>query len=645
MNKLVALFLIFNGFVAWSQEDVQVTEFNIQSLGTKDAAVFRKTENFLSGLGFKNYTAQIQNTLDTKTNISAVSKAALEESIEFYEIFNASRKISALAYLYLKKSEKLNTTDRTQVFALIVKMAAQQSMPFPLLSLEPIHDKEYSNSYGKKALVIREKKLKLRAAERFKLEQDNLLKTFSKLNQMTNTLNSDDFQLFIAEQIYVVLENAYTATSTSQNRYLGRALIAVLIKYYRENHFQQGEEQLKKYLAFYKLDLDQIVNAKMELNSQIEDIKSGDIALEFSVGISAYAISAGVQPTNTENKKIAQKEKLISSFGTALFNLERGYKSTLQKQRLNGELTEQDQSVLESFWYSSNSKGYSHAGLVEVKTDKATGISLIWIWDCYPSGRLGYVRLSTPEGFAHAETHVRFGLARYSPQKVLLNFKQQINTRGYLENVWESPGSKLVADEAGDLSAQIDSSKKYFWPSKASKSEILNWNKNVTLNNSEDWYQKQMLKRVFKVVESYAFGEKAVVFSAGIVNAESMSYCSQMIKLAFLQGANFDIQDSEDQYRQLPKTINKLLPNAIPFDMSDKIIAPGGLVWQSKILEKHIQVILNRDYVKAQQNPQGETTASKYTRFLSDPTIDTIELLIQPLQIELQELNISDDDI
>ncbi len=642
-NKQIT-FLVFTIFYFTSSVHAESLELSKQVL-----APFYQSDTFLTQLGFKDYVGLAEDTLDKNDDIHPVSKLVLEKNLDIYAPLQSAKYIGNLTYAFLVLNESLPVEQRNKNIQTVINIATQQIAAFPLIGLEPVQGEEYRIARGKNALEIRTEYLTNRAVTRHSTEKQNLIKSFTYLYQQLEagpTKSVAVFQTWIDRHLNKALLETYTMSNTQQNRYLGRAIVSVLVKYARDKKYSALEARLSSQLQTMDIVLTDLVSGKYTAPDKQPSLqlKSGDIALEFSNGQDAFFTSVGVKPTSPENLKVAQQFNLISSYSNIpVFISQEYYNKALDKKKSNLVLNETEEKILVDFWNPKISKGYSHAGIVEVNTDKETGISLAWVRDIYPKQGIGGVRLMTPEGFAYPERYVRLGFARYNPEKVLQAYKQQIETRGYKQYIMDSNESQvLINPDREQEEPYLNKAKRHKWPSKISKNEVDQLIQKASSMTAQDWYQNEFLPKVFQRLDEYASGKDALAFSFNFENTRSMAYCSQLVRLAFLQATNFDPVSTPDKLRSLPEIVAKYYPEKVAIDTEGGFVSPSGLVWQSSIIENHVHYNFSRQ--RAELQNATRTFVDHYTNYLGhNITINAIPLVITPQTLDPEDAYIDDD--
>ncbi len=621
-------------------------------LNPSDIRAFKISDDFLKHMGFEDYVKESQTTLATDKALWPVAKWALQQNVDNFEALNAARKIGDFTYAVLNR-----TKDRASLLSkisVLTQVISQQLKNFPQLRFEPLDLGEIKGKTVDELLEIKNKKLKVRADERFDKEKSNLVKAFLGLWAGLSDPEKQDIAEWLDDTLSDALWDAYTAETRQQNRYLGRAIILGLEKYLRENKLGDLENVLaldlrKESLFIENYVLGQFMTQDRDLKYVTYSFKSGDIAFEYSHGLEAFFTSLVVRPHVPENVKIAESYKLNNSYSDATKFLSTDeYYKVVDKKAVGLPLGFQEQRIYNTFWDSDYSNGFSHCGLVELRTDPETGISMAWIWDTFPdTNGAGGVRLLTPEGFSVPEKHLKIGFLRYDPKKILTQFKKQIASRGYLKDIWKGYSTRIAKYESGEWGPIYDETQDYTWPTKVDEATISSWLQTDEIN-ADSWYQKTILPRVFDRVHSYVSSSDAVVFAAGLVNARSMLYCSQLIVLAHLEAANFDLQSEWDTIPSLVKLFGGSLKKIVNLAADQRIVSPNGLIWQSPIFGSLVTIYNNRSRVPLHAGQDGVTLAEHYTHRLdslsevkNDTIVDNLNGIILPAK---QRLPIDSED-
>ena len=604
-------------------------------LNTEQKVQYEAANRFLIGLGFEDFIQQIEDTKKSGQPISDVSRYALNASSEQLGSVNAVRKLSNLTYTILVDLKKDSVEKKKAKSDLITDMIIQQLLPFPLLSAEPLDKKQVSQIKEldiNKGLAFKRSIQTKRAVERFYDEKLNLVKAFMSLSEPKAEFKKATIE-WLDSNLTDALADAYVFEKRQQNRLFGRALIVAFVKYLRQNNDTSAEADLKSKLRLHNLYLENYIQGYYVSNVGKDDLRgtalmSGDMAFEYSHGQEAFFTSLIMQPQTKENDKAAGINHLTNSILDSYKFLDnKKYYAILDKIDTYKELKADEQNIYDDFWNKKYAGGFSHAGLVEVKKDADTDISVAWIWDIYPEkNKVGPVRLMTPEGFSYPEKMMKIGFLRYNPEKLLASLKSQISRRGFLEIVWEGYSSFVGVYADKTEGPAVDNGTSYKWRTKVNKNLVIGWTM-VDQKDAQRWYRDEVLPRVFSRVHGYMVSNEAKVFADGLVSAKDMLYCSQLVTMAYLEAINLDLQNSQDKIWDFLKYLDKSIKAVLKVNIKHRLVSPNGLVWQSDIFENLYTVYLDRDRYFQQLQKQNPTVAVVYTDFLkNDKLLNKVEI-------------------
>lgn len=601
---------------------------------------FKKISAVLEDLGFIDYPRLISQTLKNNSEISDVSAAALKKNQFMLASIPAANRLASYLYACLMTESgipKLN---------LVEKMITQQLLPFPLISLEDLGEGTYQQLAHLPidvALAKKRELAKVRAQQRFLTEKTNLLKAFLLVSPR-NKREEVETRLWLEDQINTAISDSYKYFTRQQNRFLGRALVLAFVYYLRETGQEAIEKVLKTNLRAKNLFLENYISPNYISDSGIREhdrlqLESGNLAFEYYHGQESFFTSLVINPSSAQDYKISQKYQLQGDIFNIFGMLDGGpFYSVLDKLELKRPLSEKEKAIYEKFWDPKLAKGFSHSGIVEVKTEPRFNLSAVWIYDSYPErDKVGPIRVMSISGFAYGERMLKLGFVKYSPTLLLRAFKKQIAQRGYRPFVWEGFDSYMGRTSDGELIPSYDKDIKYSWPSRIGKEEIEMW---MQTRDSEasDWYHRELIPAVMKRIRSYVAGPDAALFASGFSNGKNLLYCSQMILMAFLQGGNFDLQSEPDQVWQIIKLFSDDVKRALQLSLGQRIVSPNGLIWQHSILSRFVEYPLSRSNYEKQLSSSKPSVAEIYTEFLT-PEARTFELIdYSPIPLDKDEV-------
>ncbi|GIL18313.1 MAG: hypothetical protein BroJett040_20640 [Oligoflexia bacterium] len=591
MRKILNAWLMIAliGISSWSHF-AQAQDFYTLtlSLNEKEQGILQSYSGFLARMGFENYSLQAyQNMLRVQSGSQSnrEKEFILKRNTQRFEFLNDVHDLVALLMVKLES----HPDNRNQAIEQLISMTVFALRQFPLMGLEPVKEDVLGNVFGPKAEEIREKYLLAKAQKRYREEKAILMSMAMKVilpSMDPEVIDSEkDLISKIDKLISQSISYQYEYAGLQQNRYLGKALAVALMRYAHLHDDISLKALLKVRCLDAGIDLDNYISDTLSFQSsegmtKKVQVRSGDLAVEMSVDALSFAISVGTNPTNPQDLKLAQSLDILNSPILAPHFISNSpYQELVTKRKSNIELTEQEERVMQVLWDPKNLKGFSHAALVDVRRDQETGLSTVWIWDIYPDRNRAGMRIMTADAFAYPEKYHRIGFVRYSSVKLLQSLKRQIAKRGYLDFVWSSYQTELTKDNGYVLNR----SQRYQWPSRVDRKTVSRW-VNLSDQKAEDWYSYELAPRLMKLVKSYFVGQDALAYSQDFLNGASMAYCSQMPLLAYLQAGNLDLQESPEEWGKMARFAKTI--GAIRYDLSERIISPNGLVWQSGIVEK-----------------------------------------------------------
>ncbi|HEX7672668.1 MAG TPA: hypothetical protein VF412_00785 [Bdellovibrio sp.] len=558
---------------------------------------FANDETFLERLGFEKYTQEIQFTLDHE-QLNAVSQKVLLGNKDRYQIVDIARDMSLQIYEAIKWQ-----LYNPQIRKKAVRLTGHLLRPHALLTDVPLPDslKTLSKDQFSKA---REAYLTQVATQRFEEERTKILATIVDLmissqqvsGQSTFTEQNimDMFQANVSQ--YLRMKYQYMEMQNTQ--YWGRAMAALLVHHSRMDKQPEIEKDLQFVLSKqndslgnYLSDVQSLRNSDQKV--QTFTLQSGDFANEYSHGTEAFYITIGVRPGDSANQRIASKNKLMGSlWQVAMYATPSDEEAIVAKVRTNQPLTSREKRKFSRMKKAISTNGWSHVGIVEVKKDTESGISMPWIWDIYPNSDVGGIRFIGPEGFAFQERFQKVGYARYDSAKFMSYYKDSIAKRGYQENVWSSFDS--VINDNNEIASDLQ---KPLWIKTRASAQDVEMLASYPLSQADQWYKGLIIPRVLNMMKNYLVSKDAMGFASGFANAKGAAYCSQALVLAYLQSIDVDPQETQDKWSNFLLMTKKFnLDASNYFDLSARIISPSGFAWQAKLVQSETTVLLDSQH-------------------------------------------------
>ena len=609
-----------------------IADFNFL-LSAKDKTIYEEADIFLKKLGFEDFVAEVNTTLDQATNISDLSNLALAKNKEDLRAFNAVRDMADLMYVILKNG-KTSSEFQTQL-KLLTALIIQQLKPFPLLTAEPLpleKVRQIQKLSIAQGLFLKNKFIASRATDRFFEEKLGVLKLYLSLMNFAD-LDKAKWMKSLDETLTDSLSDPYSIHVRQQNRLFGRALIVTLIKFLRETKNETAENSLKNDLRKNGLYIENYILAYYTVDVGQNDLratplKSGDLALEYSHGQEAFFTSLVIQPQSAETKLASKLYRLNNSvFDSYKFFDTKKYYALLDKRDTYRDLSDSEKQIYSDFWSRDYANGFSHVGVAKVHHDELSDIKVAWIWDIYPEkNKIGSVRILSTDGFAHPDSILKIGFLSFDSVKILKSLKAQVLKRGFLKNIWSGYSAFVGKYEDGTFGPAIDKDVRHTWQTKVTAAEVNAWTK-LSDDEADVWFQQQALPRVFARLRSYLVSSEAKLFADGLVSAKDMLYCSQMVTLAYLEAINLDLQNSPDRIWEFLKYASDSIKNVLKININDRLVSPNGLVWQNDIFKNLFTAFLDRDGIQTERTQSSPTVAEQYSTEIQNlPELKQIKL-------------------
>jgi hypothetical protein len=545
-----------------------------------DAGNYQANRNFLIGLGFKDYSEKIETTLQ-QSGVTDIAKQVLKKNEFRGQIVNSARELASFMFSS-KDPQFLNDEKNQQMMALC---------EFLLLPFKDANQNEI-NQYAKINHV------KIDSAYSYMMRERMVKEKNSILSLMVQILDLPDQQVVGELDHYLsrYLQIYYTEFNNRETQYLGRAMTASYVRYLRLQHRSDVEAQFKRQLLSHKIFLNNFISNQLSFfdnanRIQTVTLSAGDFANEYSKDSESYFISIGTVPGSLRNRYSANVNNLLGNpFIMPVFPTPETASAILNKVENGQPLTTHEKF---QYYFLQNKKtipGFSHVGLVDIKTDAETGIQMSWVWDIYPDQDIGSMRFIGIEGFAYAGDFQKVGFAHYDPVKFLRYYQSQIRQRGYLSKVWMSSEAQI---EDGVM-VPDDSGAKYFWMTKMLQTDFEK-SLNVKEVDAGMWFKNFITPRITNVMEDYMVGPAAMAFANDFHNIRGAAYCSQLIVLAYLQGVDVDPEIDQDKV-SLVVRIGKAMKmsDLTDMDFNQRIISPAGFAWQRKLLGSFSSIMLQQ---------------------------------------------------
>ncbi len=547
-------------------------------------------QDFLTRMGFKDYSAEIAANRKQKTGIAPTSDAVLAAAQERYTIFNSSRDLAVelVAGLAQHPEDKILREKLVDFTAQMLKLRPaliDQPVPPEIQSItnDERKEKKLFEFAAKEESQIMKKHTAAVAAGALDVlgfDAKNIEK-LDRLQKEGKTLTAA--QAAKAAQIETVTENVakvvsftYLDAEMGQTEYLGRAMALALTKVARDTRDPTLEKELRNAVRKQDLHLENFVGDKLMMPNEAGKpvripVRNGAIILERSDGPEAARLIAASRPPWS---RLLDAIRLRLRGHWIALVLEPGDTVSTEAPSLVTRI----RRVLGATPFAT--RGYSHVGMANVLKDPATGISTIWALDNYPhdNGKAGGgIRVIGVEQFAQPGPYVRLGVKNMEPKAVLAQAKNQ----AFNEEIWQT--YELEPEGFGeDLRPLKNAAKKpAAWKTKVTPEEFARI-KNVPMSRAKTWFEKTM-QQATEYMRGPMLTAHGIGFNDSYGNVKGWAFCSQTVQMAIGQSTGIEIQPVHDRWDGLVRVLDAFHSKATaPLGVSDprtRTVAPGGLVW------------------------------------------------------------------
>ncbi len=256
-------------------------------------------------------------------------------------------------------------------------------------------------------------------------------------------------------------------------------------------------------------------------------------------------------------------------------------------------------------------EGFSHVGIAMKKTDSKTGISMVWAVDSYPNGGNGGVRIADiTREFSRPGMFMKLGVARYNASR-FLNFAKRQSFQPKFSPI-DHFGTKNKTQEVTQIWEVNPTAKtEYFGKIKSVSDDV---------NSAQQWYSEAMTAVTNNMIENYLMN--GLGFAYGFKGSREKAFCSATVWLSIKQTLGLESQYYEDQWHPLARILKTVkYPPAQTVNENERIIAPSGFAWQSKLVDpSSVKVVF---YPSMKKIERIESIFSSQQNAI-DPTIMTI---------------------
>lgn len=548
----------------------------------------REVDQFLRRVGFEDYVATMKENAAKGVYIHSQAKdksaSVLAEQIKHYEIFNDTRELTSELVALLHDE----TRDQAETRRDLIQFTAQMIRNAPLMPTTEfpasVDNEEKAWDFAWNAAVERiESHVKKVSADLIKVLVDGRTneKTFAENPYHDSVVGYQTKFNYLRVRIVRVLKFAYLNEVMGKSNYFAKGLVAALVREDIKAGNTKFADALSKEINPEGFYVENFVGTTLKLKNSkgvISDIniQNGDFLNVRSYGMEAWQISFAVRPQGAGNLFLGLKHDLIGAPGGHVLFPEDGQQPKVDfsvKGILKDALSKSDMF----------NRGFSHLGMAMVKTDAETGLEVPWSIDVYPNAGLGGIRiLDIPTQYFRDEYYFRFGVSRYSPEKLLKQLTKEPNYKAVLNFQMvknpEDPNAEVVLWKTGM------SEKNY-------KAMIA-----AGAKDPKAWFERIMRKSTDLVISDYL--GKGLGFAHGFKNQNGQAYCSQMVLLAIYQATGIDAQPKIDQWNKLLQTLKEKGHEAAKeVDTGLRVISPAGFMWQKDLVDDKATQIIEYPFV------------------------------------------------
>jgi hypothetical protein len=542
---------------------------------------------FLTNLGFEDYSAQIRANLAAGTGAGTVGEKVLQLNEARYDVVNQARELAVeiignLVDRGTKPEEVARVIDFAARMMAFQPLEPPSEFPEGIRSLPP---ERQAQAKVEHLVAVTEKQMRLHmgavasdlvnAMFGAKTVQDIVDGAAAHRaptpGEQATLKTISDAQVRAAKLVAF----SYLDGEMGQTRYLGRALAACLMKLAKNDpgiavHLDRAVrlrgQRLENFVG------DKVVFTDAKGKDQRITLQNGDFIMERSREQEAGQIGFAARPA-PENFFRAFRHKLLGGPLAMVLPVE---------DFNNGNLTLSQWLRNRAVEYGPFNSGFSHVGVATVLEDPATGIRMTWGLDNYPNSGWGGIRLlGIPENFAQPGPFMRFGVARYKPEKFWDYAQEQIKRTGYRPYVWPAEKDYVTDDfKAKD----VDNPERADWPITISKGEFEKLH-DVPREKAAEWYG-EVMRRMTDHIRHRMLTRDGIGFAYNFVNRYGRTYCSQTVVIAALQSTGLELQKALDQWNLLVKGLDKFnTPVTENLDVNFRIVAPSGFIWQEGLVD------------------------------------------------------------
>lgn len=542
---------------AWAQE-VPTLVFN-----EREEKVFNDYRSFLERMGFEDFSKQADETLKSP-DLSFEARKVLEMNKEKLDVVNASRDLSA--FVMARMSSQTNNDRALERLGTFVGQALNfgvTGLPDELPpEIQSIQDPKEKGVEAEKFLRAYIKNVANDALAKLRGDVLSILYSPAEADRLDKAQDAKFKADIRAINSFLerIVANKFLHLETSQARYLGRGLALSIVRYGRLTKKPQIETRLRAIVLHHGEILNNYITDKVIIQPTSEtkqlqgfDLKAGDILMNYSriaeeklTGVQFYpeSIMKTVVEFFRRHIGIQTVRQLIP----------------LQQRIVMKQLRGERISLLERVTMAVVNlpifrRGYNVVGLVDVKTDAATGLKTTWVYKNYANVSLGGIQFEDVRNFISPGYVDRVGHMRLDAGQVQ---KLSANTR--FENV-----IVMGTEEKRGFKTQISFDDRW----------------KLLTSKDPNWMTNEVAPKAIAMMQKMMVGREAVGYSWGEYADRSMISSAQAVYVAFAAGAGIETRTGDDRLG-----LSKELKAKISSELKAgelRLISPNTYAWNSHL--------------------------------------------------------------
>lgn len=559
---------------------------------------------FLMKLGFEDQSAELRQSLADKNFLDPeISEKVLTYQAQRYEVFNDVREV-AIDILETLHENNLSEAARKKLVNLAVKLVTTKPLRPPTAFPQRIENAPAADREALKlkfAIEVTRENIE-RQTEILMADivgsmhgKERIFKLLQQLETggLTSVSDSDRNEIedlkLLQQRLgkivrFMYLDEYMGAFSVTA---LGKALILGMTRF----EMREGKgghdliKEMKSALKAAGTHYENYVGTKLKVKNhkgEIEtvSIENGDFVMERSLSKEALDITSAPRPGGIRNYVRAMRLGLAASVIANLM-VPKPDEDTAKLGRFKRALHDMRKAFGE---LKAVRQGFSHIGMAEVLSDDDTGLQTTRVLDNYPdpNGGEGGVRVTDfLHEFAKEGEFMRLGVARFNADKYYAYAHENVFKTGYKNEVWLA--------HTYDAEGKVVDEGKVPWKTTMSEAEF-NYLYGTSKLNAKEFLRYSAARAV---QEMHSLKRQGIGFGYGFRNKYGEGYCTFTNWLAWARSLQVDVQPVWDRWHLFVIGLNRAgVGDAADMRMQDRIMAPGGIAWQTQLVNRSdVQIV------------------------------------------------------